>query len=164
MRFATQRLMWPKWWPKSRFLPKESGLSRLSPNTFRLAYEGPSTEVFKLKNEGELEEEIRRLNDPSHQLQEAIEVAGRKDNSHFEEIAELKGTISVLERGLKREREKPRFISRAVGPPMVPGVDIEALENELDERTGRFLDLKPSRNGPQLGKQWTPPRTTEPRC
>ena len=90
----------------------------------------------------ELEEEIGRLNELGHQMQEALEVADRKDKSHDEELAELTSTISALERELERERERSRSLSRGVGSPMVPSADVEALENELDDAHKEISRLK----------------------
>ena len=90
----------------------------------------------------ELEEEIGRLNELGHQMQEALEVADEKDRSHDDEIAELKGAISALERELEREKEKSRSFSRATGPPAVSSADIEALEDELDDAHKEVARLK----------------------
>lgn len=90
----------------------------------------------------ELEEEIGRLNELGHQMQEALEVADRKDKSHDGEIAELRGTISALERELEREKDKFRSLSRAVESPMIPSADAEALENELDDAHKEITRLK----------------------
>ena len=90
----------------------------------------------------ELEEEIERLNEFGHQMQEALEVADRKVESHDEEIAELRGTISALEREREREKEKSRSLSRATESPVVPSADLEALENELDDAHREVARLK----------------------
>ena len=90
----------------------------------------------------ELEEEIGRLNELSHQMQEALEVADRKDKSHDMEIAELRGTISALERELEREKEKSRPLSGGFESPIVPSADVEALEDELDDAHREIARLK----------------------
>ena len=90
----------------------------------------------------ELEEEIGRLNDLGHQMQEALEVADRKDKSHDEEIAELKGTLFAFERELEREKERFRSRSRAAESPTVPSAEIEALESELDDAHREIARLK----------------------
>lgn len=90
----------------------------------------------------ELEEEIARLNELGHQMQEALEVADGKVESHDEEIAELKGTISALEREREREREKSRSLSKFAESPAVPGADVEALEDELDDAHKEIARLR----------------------
>ena len=90
----------------------------------------------------ELEEEIGRLDELGHQMQEALEVADRKVESHDEEIAELKGTIFALERECEREKEKSRSLSRFPESPAVPGADFEALEDELDDAHKEIARLK----------------------
>ena len=90
----------------------------------------------------ELEEEIGRLNELGHQMQEALEVADRKVESHDEEIAELQGAIFALQRELEREREKSRSFSRSAESPTVPNADVEALENELDDAHREIARLK----------------------
>lgn len=90
----------------------------------------------------ELEEEVERLNELGHQMHEALEVADRRVGSHDEEIAELKGTISVLEREREREKEKSRSLSKSVEPHMVPGTDVEALEDELDDAHKEIARLR----------------------
>jgi len=90
----------------------------------------------------ELEGEIEKLNELGHQMQEALEVADRKVESHDEEIAGLKGTISALEREREREKEKSRSLSRSAESPMVPSADFEALENELDDAHGEIARLR----------------------
>jgi hypothetical protein len=90
----------------------------------------------------ELVEEVERLNELGHQMQEALEVADRRVESHDEEIAELKGTISALEREREREKEKSRSLSRFAEPSMVPNADVEALENELDGAHKEIARLK----------------------
>jgi len=80
-----------------------------------------------------LEEEIGRLNELGHQMQEALEVADRKVESHDDEIAGLKGTIFALEREREREKEKSRSLLKSTDSPMIPGAEFEALENELDD-------------------------------
>ena len=90
----------------------------------------------------ELEEEIVRLSELGHQMQEALEIADRKVESHDEEVAELKGTISVLEREREREKEKSRSLSRSAESPAVSGADFEALENELDDAHREIARLK----------------------
>ena len=90
----------------------------------------------------ELEEEIGRHNELGHQMQEALEVADRKDKSHDEEVAELRGAISAFERELEREKEKFRSLSKVAESSMVPSVDVEALENELDDAHKEITRLK----------------------
>ena len=90
----------------------------------------------------ELEEEIGRLNELGHQMQEALEVADRKVESHDEEIAELKGTIFSLEREREREKEKSRSLLKSVESPMIPGAEFEGLENELDDAHKEIARLK----------------------
>jgi len=90
----------------------------------------------------ELEEEIGRLNELGRQIQEALEVADGKVESHDEDIAELRGTISTFQRELEREKEKSRSLSRSVEPPMIPSSDAEALENELDDAHREIARLK----------------------
>ena len=89
-----------------------------------------------------LEEETGRLNELGHQMQEALEVADRKVESHDEEIAELKGTIFALEREREREKEKSRSLLKSTGSPMIPGAEFEALENELDDAHREIARLK----------------------
>ena len=101
------------------------------------------TEAIQAQEQvGELEEEIGRLNELGHQMQEALQVADRKVESHDEEIAELKGTIFALEREREREKEKSRSILKPAGSPMVPGAEFEALENELDDAHKEIARLK----------------------
>lgn len=90
----------------------------------------------------ELEEEVGRLNELGHQMQEALEVADRKDKSHDRGVAELRGTISALERELEREKEKSRSLSRTAEFPIVPNADVEALEIELDDAHKEITRLK----------------------
>ena len=89
-----------------------------------------------------LEGEIGRLNELGHQMQEALEVADRKVESHDEEIADLKGTIFALEREREREKEKSRSLLKSVESPMIPGAEFEALENELDDAHKEIARLK----------------------
>ena len=106
----------------------------------------------------ELEEEVGRLNDLGHQMQEALEVADRKEESHSEEVAELKGTISILERELEREKEKSKSLSRPGEPSTVPDADIEALEDELDDahkeiaRLNALMQQSPARKAMDAAK------------
>lgn len=90
----------------------------------------------------ELEGEIQRLDRLGHQMQEALEVADRRVESHDEEIAELQGTVSVLQRELEREKERSRSFSRSAESPMVPSADVEALEDELDDAHKEIARLK----------------------
>jgi len=90
----------------------------------------------------ELEEEVGRLNELGHQMQEALEVADRKVESHDEEIAGLQGTISALQRELERAKEKSRSLSRSAGSPEVPSAELEALEDELDDAHKEIARLK----------------------
>ena len=90
----------------------------------------------------ELEEEIGRLNELGHQMQEALEVADRKVESHDEEFAELQGTISALQRELEREKERSRSLSRSPESPIVLNADVEALETELDDAHKEIARLR----------------------
>ena len=75
-------------------------------------------------------------------MQEALEVADRKVESHDEEIAELQGTISTLQRELEREKEKSRSLSRSPESPIVLNADVEALETELDDAHKEIARLR----------------------
>jgi len=105
-----------------------------------------------------LEEEIGRLNELGHQMQEALEVADRKVESHDEEIAELKGTIFALEREREREKERSRSLLKSVESPMIPGAEFEALENELDDahkeiaRLNSLMQQSPARKAMDTAK------------
>ena len=90
----------------------------------------------------ELEGEIGRLNELGHQMQEALEVADRKVESHDEELAELQGTISALQRELEREKERSRSLSRSPESLIVLNADVEALETELDDAHKEIARLK----------------------
>lgn len=96
---------------------------------------GSLAEADELRERMEhLEDEVDRDKEMARQLEEALEAAEKKMADDEEEVAELKGNLTVLKR--EKEREHAKSISRVAEPSSIniaADIDVEALEEELDD-------------------------------
>ncbi|KAJ7043757.1 hypothetical protein C8F04DRAFT_1366949, partial [Mycena alexandri] len=101
-----------------------------------------------------------RAEELARQMEEALEAAEKKMLDDEDEVAQLRGRVTSLERERDRERERQRD-SSVSGNPLAPGptdTELEALEEELDganreiARLSTLLNQSPARKAIDLAK------------
>ncbi|KAJ7105464.1 hypothetical protein C8R43DRAFT_1165567 [Mycena crocata] len=108
-----------------------------------------------------LEGARERAEELARQMEEALEAAEKKMLDDEEELAQLKGKVSTLERERERQRDSSAISQDQSGSRLVPGpteAEMEALEEELDganreiARLTALLNQSPARKAIEVAK------------